>query len=703
MKNKILLLIIFIPLARGILISNSYAQMGEWTWMHGDNFSNAPGVFGTQGVADPANKPPGMYETCEWKDNNGNFWLFGGYDFNGANHAALWKYDPIINQWAWMKGPSGTGTPGVYGTQGISDPANYPGARTNGACTWVDASGNLWLFGGSGYDAAGVAGQLNDLWKYTISTNEWTWMKGPNTANDPGFYGTQGVSNPANLPPSRKETSCSWTDNAGNLWLYGGGETISRFGDLWKYDITINEWTWMKGANTGNPPAVYGTQGVADPANTPGGRWVYASWKDLAGNLWLSSGNIGGVTFILATNDLWKYDIVTNQWTWMKGTGTIDDPGSYGTKCVSAAANNPPARMENRARVRDACGNFWNFGGYSTPGYLNDLWQYNVSTNQWTWVSGDNTSNQSAIYGTQGVSNPANKPGGKRGSVSWADNNGYIWIFGGFDGSNCYNDLFRYVPDSLCAAACMPLPVALFNAPTEICPGTCINFNNLSVNSNSYLWTFAGANPGTSTDANPQNICYPTPGNYDVQLIATNANGSDTLQLSNFITVFPSPAPQGITQIGDTLFANAGAVSYQWYYSGNAIAGATDYYYVAQSSGSYNVVCTDANGCEVEAVIFDVVAGIFSGGARVDMQLELYPNPVEDQFTIQWVPGSQLIREARVEISIYNVVGGFAVHLPASYCILPACSIDVHTLPKGMYWIEVTSGEKVFRNKFVKQ
>ncbi len=703
MKNKTLLFLIFIQLTAGILVSDSYAQLGEWTWMHGDNFINSPGVFGTQGVSDPANKPPGLYETCEWKDNNGNFWLFGGYDFSAGNHAALWKYDPLVNEWTWMKGPTVTNAPGVYGTQGVSNPANYPGARTNGACTWVDASGNLWLFGGNGYDAAGVAGQLNDLWKYTISSNEWTWMKGPNTANDPGFFGTQGVSNIANLPPSRKETSCAWTDNAGDLWLYGGADAIARWGDLWKYTISSNEWTWMKGSNTTNPPAVYGTLGVANPANTPGGRWVYASWKDLAGNLWLSSGNTGSVTFILAVNDLWKYDIASNQWTWMKGTGTIDDPGNYGTRCVSAATNMPPARMENRARVRDACGNFWNFGGYATIGYLNDLWHYNVTTNQWTWVSGNNTSNQTATYGTLGISNAANKPGGKRGSVAWIDNNGYIWIFGGFDGTNCYNDLFRFVPDSSCASSCIPAPVALFNAPNQICPGTCINFDNLSINSTTYLWTFAGANPNTSTDANPQNICYPTPGSYDVQLIASNANGSDTLTLNNFITVYPTPPPQGITQSGDTLFANAGAVSYQWYQGGNIIPGATDYFYVATQSGDYNVVATDINNCEVEAVIYDVLASIQESAGSSTMQLEVFPNPVEDQFTIRnLLPMDIRIKSgAVVKVSLFDVIGT-AVSLPTVNCVLPAV-IDVRTLPKGMYWIEVRSDDKVFRNKFVKQ
>lgn len=53
---------------------------------------------------------------------------------------------------------------------------------------------------------------------------------------------------------------------------------------------------------------------------------------------------------------------------------------------------------------------------------------------------------------------------------------------------------------------------------------------------------------------NPIGICYNSPGQYDVMLIASNANGIDTLFLPNFVTVYPYPAPQGITQSGDTLF-----------------------------------------------------------------------------------------------------------------------------------------------------
>jgi hypothetical protein len=111
--------------------------------------------------------------------------------------------------------------------------------------------------------------------------------------------------------------------------------------------------------------------------------------------------------------------------------------------------------------------------------------------------------------------------------------------------------------------------VVLFqSSDSHICPGTCTDFINLSSNASSFLWSFPGANPAVSTDANPTGICYNTPGTYDVTLIGSNGNTSDTLHLANFVTVYPTPPPQGISQSGDTLFANAGAVAYQWYQDG---------------------------------------------------------------------------------------------------------------------------------------
>ena len=87
-----------------------------------------------------------------------------------------------VDEWAWMGGSSTLdiydGQPGVYGTLGTPAAGNVPGGRWD-ASSWTDSSGNLWLFGGDGVRCQRVwNADLNDLWEFNPSTNEWTWMGG---------------------------------------------------------------------------------------------------------------------------------------------------------------------------------------------------------------------------------------------------------------------------------------------------------------------------------------------------------------------------------------------------------------------------------------------------------------------------------------------------------------------------------------------
>lgn len=129
--------------------------------------------------------------------------------------------------WTWMGGSNTIYQPGNYGTLGTPAPGNIPPGRWN-AVTRTDKSGNLWLFGGQGYDAATNATGilLNDLWEFSPSLNEWTWMGGssalPKSANGlPGVYGTLGVAATGNSPGSR-DGAATWVDTNGNFWLFGG-------------------------------------------------------------------------------------------------------------------------------------------------------------------------------------------------------------------------------------------------------------------------------------------------------------------------------------------------------------------------------------------------------------------------------------------------------------------------------------------------
>jgi PKD repeat protein len=92
-------------------------------------------------------------------------------------------------------------------------------------------------------------------------------------------------------------------------------------------------------------------------------------------------------------------------------------------------------------------------------------------------------------------------------------------------------------------AAPLLSPVAAFTADsTTIYFGQNVDFTDNSSNlPTSWLWSFPGGTPSTSTAQNPQNIVYPTNGCYPVTLIASNQYGSDTITTTCYITVTDPP------------------------------------------------------------------------------------------------------------------------------------------------------------------
>ena len=437
-----------------------------WVWQGGSNNANTVGVYGTQGLGAASNIPGARYISTSWVDAQGNFWLFGG-NGNDANLADgqgylndLWEYNPANKEWTWVSGSTNLNNSGVYGTQGIAAAANIPGARY-GAVSWNDNSGNLWLFGGV-YTTSGtnpVTNMFNDLWKYNIASGQWTWVSGANTPNSNGIYGSKDSASPGNVPGARLG-AVSWTDKQGHLWLFGGTgfDSINvlpgDLNDLWEYNPTTNLWTWRSGEPTQNSYGIYGIQGNSDPFSQPGARFDAISWTDNSGSLWL----FGGDGYDASNqngdlNDLWRYNPLDNQWTWMSGSNQINTAGVYGLQGVSSPNSIPGARKHRTPLSwTDNNGYLWMFGGdgygATTSGFLNDLWKYNPKSNQWTWISGSTESNAPGIYGTVGVSGPNNTPGARKDAIGWIDNSGNLWLFSGdgntAESSGYLNDLWKY-------------------------------------------------------------------------------------------------------------------------------------------------------------------------------------------------------------------------------------------------------------------
>lgn len=230
--------------------TNPPKASNEWTWVRGADADdpvpvdwsnpwsepyNSDPYYGTLAVPGSHTTPGGRNSSAYWTDSSGNFWLFGGDGLAGGSGTGgtpgpiegflndLWEYSPSTNQWTW-RGGSGDissvcpvvgagecGLPGVYGTEGVPSPANVPGGREC-SVSWTDKQGNFWLFGGWGIDAAGDLGYLNDLWKFSPSTQQWTWIGGSQNvgtfrSGPVGVYGTQGVANAANVPPGLQKAT----------------------------------------------------------------------------------------------------------------------------------------------------------------------------------------------------------------------------------------------------------------------------------------------------------------------------------------------------------------------------------------------------------------------------------------------------------------------------------------------------------------
>lgn len=102
-------------------------------------------------------------------------------------------------------------------------------------------------------------------------------------------------------------------------------------------------------------------------------------------------------------------------------------------------------------------------------------------------------------------------------------------------------------------SACAPIPAfGLRSGNTNTfgrvaCVGSQISFTDLSYNgvATSWSWNFGeGATPATSTDKNPTNIVYSTPGSKTITLTVTNANGNNTRTWTNAILI-NQPTPLG--------------------------------------------------------------------------------------------------------------------------------------------------------------
>src|SRR5262245_61753367 len=105
---------------------------------------------------------------------------------------------------------------------------------------------------------------------------------------------------------------------------------IQALGFNFSYAQNPGEWKWIHGSSSSGSLGNTGIKGVPSPGNDPRALYEACEWTDLNGKFWMFGGL--GTTTSDTHNNLWKYDPVTNQWTWMTGSNTINSLGNYGVQ-----------------------------------------------------------------------------------------------------------------------------------------------------------------------------------------------------------------------------------------------------------------------------------------------------------------------------------------------------------------------------------
>lgn len=231
-----------------------------------------------------------------------------------------------------------------------------------------------------------------------------------------------------------------------------------------------------------------------------------------------------------------------------------------------------------------------------------------------------------------------------------------------------------------------PPPTPAFSASaTSLCGGQCITFTSTNPTAGlTYNWTFPGGTPASVNGINPPPICYNTAGTYSATLVLSNACGTSTTTLSNYITVVIPPTPV-VSPAGPLSLCNgastllqvtSGAGPYQWFQNGVALAGSTSNsltvtvagtYWVQSGTGacvvnSNQVVVTQQN---LAAPIISLTGGSsFCSGASSSSTL----NVTSGTGTYQWIlAGTPIPGETAPSLSVTQA-GTYWVALSSNGC-----------------------------------
>mgnify|MGYP000206281341 CR=1 FL=1 len=324
------------------------------------------GSYGTLGQASASNYPGSRHSAMTWVDQNGDFWMFGGYgrDATSASRSYLndlWRFDYSLKQWVWEAGSS---------ANSFAGDANNPSARFGGA-VWSVGS-DAYVFGGRTFPLS-PGKYLNDLWKWDGTS--WSLVSGSSTVNSHSDY-----SSGSPYPGGRYYSAVSQNEN--KVYLYGGtgvnsSSNLTSLDELWQCDLSSGSpvWSFLSGttqiASFSDPDPVYEVNGEVKPTLNaaglnPGGIERGFSWADETG-VYVFGGLSSSNNW---SNALWHWD--GNNWAFLKGDQTTNMANKglqYSSSISEADLSNLPAGRYRGLYWKSNDGAFHLYAGSGTADY----------------------------------------------------------------------------------------------------------------------------------------------------------------------------------------------------------------------------------------------------------------------------------------------------------------------------------------------
>lgn len=224
-----------------------------------------------------------------------------------------------------------------------------------------------------------------------------------------------------------------------------------------------------------------------------------------------------------------------------------------------------------------------------------------------------------------------------------------------------------------------------FAGDTNLCQGESITLNAPSGFAR-YAWSNGATTPSITVNQS---------GSYAVEVFdSSSCSGiSDTVH----IVVHPTPPKPIITQTGLNL-SSTPAHSYQWYYEGWPIPGATQQSYTVIANGRYKVRIWTIHGCTNESDTL-LVTNVGTLNYDSENNIKIFPNPNNGVFYI-----FSSNNDETMELNI-NDLHGKNVYKSLLQNIQAGMPTQVNTaqLPKGIYIIQLKGTTTNFTQKLLVQ